>query len=83
MLSIIIAFLTGLAFAGAIGRGWIRMLSKSKVPEKCHEQCKRINDLNCENVNLEKRYKIVMDDNRSILNNQTKYLTDISKELKK
>ncbi len=72
-----------MVFAGAIGVGWIRILSKSKVPEKCHEQCKRINELNSENVNLEKRYKIIMNDNRSILNNQTKYLTDISKELKK
>jgi hypothetical protein len=74
MLSIAIAFLTGGVFAGLIGIGWIRLLSKAKVPESCHEECKRIK-------NMEHKFDILESDNRTIINERNNLALEFANKL--
>lgn len=83
MEGIIISFLGGNIFAGAVCWICYRMLYESRVPEMIKaEKEKRIKDLEFDNCFLQKKLSIVMSDNVRIIKERNEFANDISNKLK-
>lgn len=68
ILILVIVFVSALSFIAG------RMMAKAKVPEMCHEECKRIKS-------MEQKFDILESDNRSVINERNKLASQFANQL--